>query len=184
MPPVVLYWTFRRGWRGNDSRKGSSMNDILQDPRFAGIKPFPSKLWLSSPTMHGEEQKWVDEAIHLPGDEPNYWLSCLLIDAAAMAPQVRGERDHLHLRSRQVLPDRNPRRAFRLQRRRTTPLEAHAPATHLPHESIRHRRLFRRRGRPLRPRPLPPLRQQDDARPAGHGHRHHPPLLPVSFVPR
>lgn len=33
------------------------------DPRFEGIKPFESKVWLSSPTMHGEEQKWVDEAI-------------------------------------------------------------------------------------------------------------------------
>jgi len=36
---------------------------ILNDPRFAGIKPFDKKLWLSSPTMHGEEQKWVDDAI-------------------------------------------------------------------------------------------------------------------------
>ena len=36
---------------------------ILTDPRFAGIKPFDKKLWLSSPTMHGEEQKWVDDAI-------------------------------------------------------------------------------------------------------------------------
>ena len=27
------------------------------------IKPFKKKLWLSSPTMHGEEQKWVDDAI-------------------------------------------------------------------------------------------------------------------------
>ena len=25
--------------------------------------PFEKKVWLSSPTMHGEEQKWVDEAI-------------------------------------------------------------------------------------------------------------------------
>jgi len=39
------------------------MNNILKDPRFAGIKPFEKKIWLSSPTMHGEEQKWVDEAI-------------------------------------------------------------------------------------------------------------------------
>ena len=38
------------------------MNSFLTDPRFAGIEPFPSKVWLSSPTMHGEEQKWVDEA--------------------------------------------------------------------------------------------------------------------------
>ena len=36
---------------------------ILEDPRFAGIKPFEKKVWLSSPTMHGDEQKWVDEAI-------------------------------------------------------------------------------------------------------------------------
>ena len=27
------------------------------------FKLFESKVWLSSPTMHGEEQKWVDEAI-------------------------------------------------------------------------------------------------------------------------
>ena len=39
------------------------MNNILKDPRFAGIEPFEKKIWLSSPTMHGEEQKWVDEAI-------------------------------------------------------------------------------------------------------------------------
>ena len=39
------------------------MNDFLNDPRFAGIEPFPSKVWLSSPTMHGEERKWVDDAI-------------------------------------------------------------------------------------------------------------------------
>lgn len=27
------------------------------------FEPFESKVWLSSPTMHGDEQKWVDEAI-------------------------------------------------------------------------------------------------------------------------
>lgn len=37
--------------------------DFKTDPRFAGIEPFPSKIWLASPTMHGDEQKWVDEAI-------------------------------------------------------------------------------------------------------------------------
>ena len=37
--------------------------DCLHDPRFAGIEPFQSKLWLASPTMHGEEQHWVDDAI-------------------------------------------------------------------------------------------------------------------------
>ena len=39
------------------------MNNILNDPRFAGIEPFEKKVWLASPTMHGDEQKWVDEAI-------------------------------------------------------------------------------------------------------------------------
>lgn len=37
--------------------------DFITDPRFSGIEKFPSKVWLSSPTMHGEEQRWVDEAI-------------------------------------------------------------------------------------------------------------------------
>ena len=37
--------------------------DFFNDPRFAGIEKFKSKVWLSSPTMHGEEQRWVDEAI-------------------------------------------------------------------------------------------------------------------------
>ena len=27
------------------------------------ISPFKNKIWLASPTMHGEEQRWVDEAI-------------------------------------------------------------------------------------------------------------------------
>ncbi len=39
------------------------MYDFFSDARFAGIKPFQKKIWLSSPTMHGEEQRWVDEAI-------------------------------------------------------------------------------------------------------------------------
>ena len=33
------------------------------DQRFSGIMPFQYKVWLSSPTMHGDEQRWVDEAI-------------------------------------------------------------------------------------------------------------------------
>ncbi len=37
--------------------------DFLTDPRFAGIERFERKIWLSSPTMHGDEQKWVDDAI-------------------------------------------------------------------------------------------------------------------------
>ena len=37
--------------------------DFQTDRRFAGIEPFKTKVWLSSPTMHGDEQKWVDEAL-------------------------------------------------------------------------------------------------------------------------
>ena len=37
--------------------------NFQNDPRFAGINPFENKIWLASPTMHGEEQKWVDDAI-------------------------------------------------------------------------------------------------------------------------
>lgn len=36
---------------------------FLKDLRFKGIKSFEEKVWLSSPSMHGDEQKWVDEAI-------------------------------------------------------------------------------------------------------------------------
>lgn len=37
--------------------------DFSKDQRFAGVEHFGSKVWLSSPTMHGDEQQWVDEAI-------------------------------------------------------------------------------------------------------------------------
>lgn len=37
--------------------------NYLFDPRFAQIKPFESKVWLSSPTMHGEESEYLNEAI-------------------------------------------------------------------------------------------------------------------------
>lgn len=39
------------------------MYDFKGDPRFADIEKFERKVWLSSPTMHGDEQRWVDEAI-------------------------------------------------------------------------------------------------------------------------
>lgn len=38
------------------------MNKFSSDSRFAGIKPFHAKVWLASPTTHGDEQKWVDQA--------------------------------------------------------------------------------------------------------------------------
>ena len=39
------------------------MYDFINDLRFKGIERFKNKIWLSSPTMHGDEQRWVDEAI-------------------------------------------------------------------------------------------------------------------------
>ncbi len=36
---------------------------LLNNERFRGIIPFESKIWLASPTMHGDEQKWVNKAI-------------------------------------------------------------------------------------------------------------------------
>ena len=39
------------------------MNKFLDDPRFAGVLPLASKVWLSSPSMHGDERRWVDDAI-------------------------------------------------------------------------------------------------------------------------
>lgn len=39
------------------------MNEFLRDTRFKNIEPFKDRVWLSSPTMHGDEQKWVAEAI-------------------------------------------------------------------------------------------------------------------------
>ena len=37
--------------------------EILQDPRFNGIERIPGKCLLASPTMHGDEKRYVDEAI-------------------------------------------------------------------------------------------------------------------------
>ena len=39
------------------------MIEINKDARFKGITPLEKKVWLSSPTMHGDEQHWVDDAI-------------------------------------------------------------------------------------------------------------------------
>ena len=39
------------------------MKDLKKDERFSGITPFEKRVLLSSATMHGEEMKWVDQAI-------------------------------------------------------------------------------------------------------------------------
>lgn len=38
------------------------MSSYMDDLEFVGIEPFEKKLWLSSPTMHGDEQRWINEA--------------------------------------------------------------------------------------------------------------------------
>ena len=58
------------------------MNNFLSDPRFAGIEPFKTKVWLSSPTMHGDEQRWVDEAIQ------TNWVSTVGANIDAVEEQI------------------------------------------------------------------------------------------------
>lgn len=41
------------------------MNNLKADQRFQKIKPFEKKIWLSSPTMHGEELEYIKEAYNL-----------------------------------------------------------------------------------------------------------------------
>lgn len=40
------------------------MYDLKNDSRFKGIEAFDNKVWLSSPTMHGDELVWVEKAIN------------------------------------------------------------------------------------------------------------------------
>lgn len=58
------------------------MNNILTDSRFAGIKAFENKIWLSSPTMHGDEQRWVNEAIQ------TNWVSTVGANIDAVEKQI------------------------------------------------------------------------------------------------
>ena len=44
------------------TKKGSNIVQTTNS-RFDDIVKFENKIWLASPTMHGDEQKWVDEAI-------------------------------------------------------------------------------------------------------------------------
>lgn len=63
------------------------MNNFLTNPKFAGIKPFESKVWLSSPTMHGDEQKWVDEALQ------TNWVSTVGANINEVEKQVQRKLD-------------------------------------------------------------------------------------------
>lgn len=63
-------------------KRGNQMYDFINDPRFKGIEPFKNKIWLSSPTMHGDEQKWVDEAIQ------TNWVSTVGANIDAVEKQM------------------------------------------------------------------------------------------------
>ncbi len=58
------------------------MNNFLNDSRFKGIEPFKTKIWLSSPTMHGDEQKWVDDAIQ------TNWVSTIGANINAVEKEI------------------------------------------------------------------------------------------------
>lgn len=45
-----------------DINRKAGGRDLSSDPRFKGIRPFEKKVWLSSPTMHGEELAFIREA--------------------------------------------------------------------------------------------------------------------------
>ena len=60
------------------------MYDYTSDPRFAGIEAFEKKIWLASPTMHGDERHWVDDAI-----ETN-WVSTVGPNISEVEKQIAG----------------------------------------------------------------------------------------------
>lgn len=60
------------------------MYDFKSDPRFSGTEPFKKKIWLSSPTMHGDEQHWVDEAIQ------TNWVSTVGENIDEIEKQIAG----------------------------------------------------------------------------------------------
>ena len=41
------------------------MREFYKESRFDGIKSFDNKIWLASPTMHGEEREWVKDAFEM-----------------------------------------------------------------------------------------------------------------------
>ena len=60
------------------------MKEYLTNPRFDGITPFKDKVWLASPTMHGDEQRWVDEAIR------TNWVSTVGANINEVERQIAG----------------------------------------------------------------------------------------------
>lgn len=56
--------------------------DFLTDPSFRDLEPFCDRQWLSSPTMHGDEQKWVNEAIR------GNWVSTVGANINALEKEI------------------------------------------------------------------------------------------------
>ena len=48
--------------RERSSRCNMNAYNLREESRFKGIEPFENRLWLSSPTMHGEELQYITEA--------------------------------------------------------------------------------------------------------------------------
>ena len=46
----------------SDIRQTNRMEALRNDARFSGMEPFAERVWLSSPTMHEEEQQWIRRA--------------------------------------------------------------------------------------------------------------------------
>ena len=69
--------------------------------------------------------------------QPNFWLSCMIIDEDAMAPMVRGEQDYLYKHEkRKELPSGNTGCNCCFQCRRDADLEAYAYAADLPNNAF------------------------------------------------
>ena len=58
------------------------MIDFKTDPRFADITPLERKCFLASPTMHGDEQRFIDEAIR------DGWVSTLGANITAIEKEL------------------------------------------------------------------------------------------------
>ncbi len=58
--------------------------DFMNDLRFKGIEKFDRRVWLSSPTMHGDEQRWVDEAIQ------TNWVSTVGANISVVEKEIAG----------------------------------------------------------------------------------------------
>lgn len=74
--------------------------------------------------------------IDFENSEPNYWLSCLIIDKEAMCKQVRGEQDVCYVKKQESLVQQRFWKRLHLLMLKTSDLETNAYAADLSFESI------------------------------------------------